>query len=128
MIYYQKRFIIECWVLLFIPQSKNYICIDYLACQSKQLSEIPVASIGGSEHGDKSVDKIIDVGIPDLIINLMSCCGFLKNLDSFVVFKCLKRILEYYFSKGFNILKCNDNNLAKLPNDVKQKNPCRRNR
>ena len=28
--------------------------------------------------------------------------------------------MEYYFSKGFTILECNDNNLEKLPNDVKQ--------
>ena len=29
-------------------------------------------------------------------------------------------MLEYYFSKGFNIPECNYNNFAKLPNDVKQ--------
>ena len=30
-------------------------------------------------------------------------------------------MLEYYFSKGFTMLECNDINLAKLPNDVKQR-------
>ena len=30
-------------------------------------------------------------------------------------------MLEYYFSKVFTILGCNDNNLEKLPNDVKQR-------
>ena len=30
-------------------------------------------------------------------------------------------MLEYYFSKGFTILELNDNNLEKIPNDVKQK-------
>ena len=29
-------------------------------------------------------------------------------------------MLEYYFSKDFTILECNDNNLAKLTNDAKQ--------
>ena len=29
-------------------------------------------------------------------------------------------MLEYYFSKGFGILECNFNNLAKLLNQVKQ--------
>ena len=29
-------------------------------------------------------------------------------------------MLEYYFSKGFTILECNDNNLAKLPNEVQE--------
>ena len=31
-------------------------------------------------------------------------------------------MLEYYFSKEFTILECNDNNLSKLLNDVKQRN------
>ena len=30
-------------------------------------------------------------------------------------------MLEYYFSKGFTILECKDNNLVKLPNYVKQR-------
>ena len=30
-------------------------------------------------------------------------------------------MLEYYFPKLFTILECNDNNLAKLPIDVKQR-------
>ena len=29
-------------------------------------------------------------------------------------------MLEYYFSKGFDILEYNVNNLEKLPNEVKQ--------
>ena len=31
-----------------------------------------------------------------------------------------KRMLEYYFSKGFTIFECNDNNWAKIPNNTKQ--------
>ena len=29
-------------------------------------------------------------------------------------------MLGYYFSKGYIILECNFNNLAKLPNEIKQ--------
>ena len=36
---------------------KHYVCIDYLACQSKKLSEMPVGSGEDSKHGDKSLDK-----------------------------------------------------------------------
>ena len=53
-------------------------------------------------------------------MNLMSCHGFLKDINYVVILKCPKRMLEYYFSKGFTILECNYNNLAKLPNDIKQ--------
>ena len=40
-----------------------YVCIDYLACQPKKLSEIPVGSGGGSKHGDKRFDKILGIVI-----------------------------------------------------------------
>ena len=54
-------------------------------------------------------------------MKLMFCHGFLKNINYVVILKCPKRMLEYYFSKGFTILELNDNNLAKLTNDVKQR-------
>ena len=80
-----------------------------------------MGSRGGSQNGDKSFDRILGMGIPDLLMNLMSCHGFLKNVNSIVILKYPKRILEYYFSKGFAILECNVNNLAKLPNELKQR-------
>ena len=53
-------------------------------------------------------------------MNLMSCHVFLKNINYVVILKCPKRMLEYYFSKGFTILECNYNDLEKLPNDLKK--------
>ena len=38
---------------------RNYVCIDYLASESKQLSELPVGSGGGFKHEDKNYDKIL---------------------------------------------------------------------
>ena len=73
-----------------------------------------------SKHGYKGFDRILGIGVPYLLMNLMSCHGFLKNINYVVILKFSKRMLEYYFSKGFNILKCNVNNLAKLPNEVKE--------
>ena len=78
---------------------KNYVCIDYLACQSKKLSKIPVGSGGGSKHEDKIFDKILGIGIPYFLMNLMSCSGFWKNVDYVVILKYPKRMLEYYLSK-----------------------------
>ena len=44
-------------------------------------------------------DKILGIGIPDLLINLMSYHGFLKNKDPVVIIKFPKRIFEQYLSK-----------------------------
>ena len=86
----------------------------------KKISEIPVGYGGVSKHGDKRFDRILGIGIPDFLISLMSCHRFLENLNSVVILKFPKGILEYYFSKGFTVLECSDNNLGKLPNKVKQ--------
>ena len=73
---------------------KNYSRIDYIAFQLKTLSEIPVGSGGGSKHRDKRFDRILGIGIPYLLMNLMYCHGFLKNINYVVILECPKRILE----------------------------------
>ena len=45
---------------------------------------------------------------------------FSKNINYIVILKFPKRVLEYYYSKVFGILEFNFNNLAKVPNEVKQ--------
>ena len=49
--------------------------------------KIPVGPGGGSKHGDKSFDRILGIGIPDFLIKLMSCHGFLKNINYVVILK-----------------------------------------
>ena len=53
-----------------------------------------MGSGGGSKHGDISFYGILGIGTPDLLINLMSCHGFLKNINSVVILKCPKMMLE----------------------------------
>ena len=55
---------------------KIYVCIDYLDFQSKQISEITVGCRGGSKRRDEKFDRILCIGIPYLLINLMSCHRF----------------------------------------------------
>ena len=51
---------------------ENYICIEYLGCESKQLSEIYVDYI----YVEKYFNRILGIGITDLLMNLFSCHGF----------------------------------------------------
>ena len=90
-------------MLSFVIQTliSNYVCIDYLACESKKRSLLPVGTEGGFKHGNKSYDKILGIIIPYLSMNLMSCHGFLKNINAIVILKFPKKMLEYYFSKVF---------------------------
>ena len=56
-------------------------------------SEPHVGTGGGFKHGKKSYDKRLGIGIPDLLMNLISCHFFLKNINTIVILKCPKRML-----------------------------------
>ena len=92
----------------------NYVCIDYLASKSKGISELPVGNGGGFKHEEKSYDKILGIGNPDLLMNFISCYRFLKKKYPVVIFKCPKIMLEYYFSKIFTYFYWNIINLEKF--------------
>ena len=74
-----------------------------------------------SKYVDKHFRRILGIGIQNLLMNLLSFHGFLENIKSIAILKFPKGMLEYYFSKVFGILEYNFNNLAKLPNEVKQR-------
>ena len=59
--------------------------------------------------------------ITDLLLNLLSCQGFLRNNESVVILKCPNRIFEYYLNKVFIIFNCDENNLKILPSEVKDR-------
>ena len=52
-------------------------------------------------------------------MNFLSCQSFLKNNESVVILKFPNRMFEYYFNRGFVIFNCDENNLKRLPYEVK---------
>ena len=72
-----------------------------------------------SKYAEKDYKMILGIGIPDFLMNLFQCHGLSNNIKYIVILKCPKSLLEYYFSKGFGILKQNSNILTKIPNLVK---------
>ena len=81
----------------------KYVCIDYLGSEKSKLSDLCLGVSGRYKHLDKNYDNVLGIGIPDLLLNLLSCHGFSKNSESVVILKCPHRISEYYFNKGFVI-------------------------
>ena len=72
----------------------NYVCIDYLGSESKKLNDLHLGYGGSYEHVNKSYDNLLGIGIPYMLINLMSCRGFLKNRDSVVIIKYPNSMFE----------------------------------
>ena len=69
----------------------------------------------------KDLNECFCIGIPYLLMKLLLCHGFTKNIKSIVVLKCPRRMMEYYFSKGFGILERNSNSLKEIPNSAKER-------
>ena len=75
----------------------NYVCIDYLACQSKTLSFIS----SKPTFEDTSFNILLGIGIPELLLNLVSCHGFTKKPNSNVILNCRYRLVNNYLEKIF---------------------------
>ena len=75
----------------------NYVCIDCLGSENFFKVIYVLVLVGGLKHFNESYDKILGFGIPDLLMNLLSCHGFLKKNDYVVIIKiligCLNTIL-----------------------------------
>ena len=93
----------------------NYACIDYLSCQPKTLRYI----YSKPTFEDTSFNILLGIIIPELLLNLLSCHGFMKKPNSTVILKCQSRLINNYLAKGFYIIEKDSNQLSFLPNDVK---------
>ena len=86
----------------------RYVCIDYLGTEIKKISQLNLGRSLKIRNEDKDYDKLFDIGIPDIFMNMLSCQGFLNNNDSIVILKCPNRMSQYYFNKGFIQLTCDE--------------------
>ena len=73
--------VLICFVYYLID---NYVCIHYLSCQSKTL--ISISSKPTFEQ--TSFNVLLGIGIPELLVNLVSCHGFTKKPNSTVMLNC----------------------------------------
>ena len=88
----------------------NYVCIDYLPCQS--ISSNPTFE-------DTSFNTLLGIGIIELLLDLLSCHGFTKKPNSTVILNCLTRPINNYLAKGFYIIEKSTDQSSLLPNDVR---------
>ena len=64
--------VLSCVIHIFI---ENYVCIDYLACQSNQFCDICI----DGNYLEIGFNKLLGIGIPDLLMDLLLCPGFTKT-------------------------------------------------
>ena len=82
------------------------MCIEYLCTLNNRLSEINIDNSFLHKHDDKDYNNLFGIGIPDILMNMVSCHGFINNNDSIVILKCPNQMSQYYFNKGFTQIIC----------------------
>ena len=93
----------------------RYVCINYLGTETNKISEFNLGCSLKTKHENKDYDNLFGIGIPDNLMNMLSCQGFLNYNESIVILKCTNRMSEYYLSKGFIQLTYDEDNLKTLP-------------
>ena len=66
-----------------------------------------------------SFNILLGIGIPELLMDLVSCHGFMKKPSSTVILNCRSSLVNNYLAKGYFIIEKDSKHLKILPNDVK---------
>ena len=71
-----------------------YICIDYSGYEKIKLSYLHICVAGSYKNLEGKYDNVMGFRIPDLLLNLLSCQGFLKNNKCVFILKFPNRMFE----------------------------------
>ena len=72
----------------------RYVCIDYLGTEIKKIIQLNIGLSLKIILEDKDYDNLFGIGIPDILMNMLSCQVFLDNNDSIVILKCPNRMSQ----------------------------------
>ena len=95
----------------------NYICIDYLLCQSKNLFFISC----NPTFEDIIFNILLGIDIAVLLLNIVSCHELTKNTISNVILNWLTCLIKNCLSKWLSVIEQNTKQLNFLPNDTKMR-------
>ena len=73
----------------------NYVCIYYLACQSKTLCDIS----SNPTFKETTLNLLLGIDIPELLLDLVSCYCFMTKSNSDVILNCQSGLIKNYLSK-----------------------------
>ena len=72
----------------------NYVCIEYLSCQSKTLINISCYPT----FKDTGFNTLLGIGITELLLNLIYWHGFMKKANSNVILNFQTHLINNYLS------------------------------
>ena len=66
-------------------------------------------------------NEFLGIWIPKVLMNLISCHEFIKEIHSTIIVLCHTWLMEYYLAKVLIILEHNSKNLSSVHNEAKQR-------
>ena len=75
----------------------NYICFDYLCCPVTKLH----VTNKEQEFENRTYNAVSGIVIPELLMNIISCHGFMSNKKSAVVLSFFSKLVSYYLQICF---------------------------
>ena len=64
---------------------------------------------------------MLGIGLPEVLMNLISCHVFTKKTNSNVISLCHTQLVEYYLAKGFVIIAHKSEKLSSVSNEAKKR-------
>ena len=95
--------------------SKKIIFVLIIYSVNQTLSVIPSNRI----FEQTNFNILLGIGIPELLLNLVSFHGLTKKTNAIVLLNFLYSLVNNYLSKGLFIIENYSNQLNIIPNDVK---------
>ena len=93
----------------------KYFSIEYYCIQKEKKLYL---SHKGFEY--TSFHELSGIGIPEILINIVSCYGFIQQVTSTLILTSRSKLVSCYISKGFMILAQHYQTLYDTPIRVKQ--------
>ena len=80
---------------------EKYLCVDYLGCPQTKLHVTNKVKV----FENRTYNAVSGIGIPELLNNIISCRGFVKNSKSAVISSCCRKLVDYYPQKQLFFMK-----------------------
>ena len=95
----------------------NYICADYLCCPQTKLH----VNSSNKLFENTTYNSVSGICIHELLMNIISCNGFLNGVNSAGILSCRTKSFSYDISIGSIIHENNSSTLNNLHQRVKQR-------
>ena len=95
---------------------ENFVCVYYICCPEIKIH----VTTKGQGYENITYNAVSGIGIPEILMNIISCHVFVTNRKSTVILSCCRKLIDYYLQKCF-FLKNNSNDFKNVPLRAKQR-------